>query len=54
MYSIGVTERPYGRSPRQAVSQDTDVPGETLSATQPIPSKPAPFDRQGVSKARSD
>ena len=26
----------------------TDVPGEWTSPTQPIPSKPAPFDRQGV------
>ncbi len=25
----------------------SDVPGERLSATQPIPSRPAPFDRQG-------
>jgi|SRR5579862_8030941 len=26
----------------------SDVPGERTAATQPIPSKPAPFDRQGV------
>jgi quinoprotein glucose dehydrogenase len=27
----------------------SDVPGEKTSATQPFPTKPAPFDRQGVS-----
>lgn len=27
-----------------------DVPGEWYAATQPFPTKPAPFDRQGVSK----
>ena len=29
----------------------SDVPGERASKTQPIPAKPKPFDRQGVSKA---
>jgi quinoprotein glucose dehydrogenase len=29
----------------------TDVPDEKTSPTQPIPTKPAPFDRQGVSEA---
>jgi quinoprotein glucose dehydrogenase len=29
----------------------TDVPGEKTSPTQPIPTKPAPFDRQGVTEA---
>ena len=33
----------------KAVPQ-TDVPGEKTSATQPFPSKPAPFDRQGVAE----
>ncbi len=28
----------------------TDVPGERTSPTQPFPTKPAPFDRQGVSE----
>ena len=28
----------------------TDVPGEWTSPTQPFPSRPAPFDRQGVSR----
>lgn len=30
------------------VATDTDVPGEELSKTQPFPSKPPPYDRQGV------
>jgi len=34
-----IVEKPMPRS---------DVPGERAAATQPIPSKPAPFDRQGV------
>jgi glucose dehydrogenase len=29
----------------------TDVPGEWTSPTQPFPTKPAPFDRQGISEA---
>src|SRR6516164_729625 len=29
----------------------SDVPGEKTSPTQPFPTKPAPFDRQGVSEA---
>jgi len=29
----------------------TDVPGEKTSPTQPFPTKPAPFDRQGVTEA---
>jgi quinoprotein glucose dehydrogenase len=29
----------------------SDVPGEWTSATQPIPSKPAPYDRQGFTEA---
>jgi len=34
-----IEERPVGKS---------NVPGELASATQPIPTKPPPFDRQGV------
>lgn len=33
----------------RAVPQ-TDVPGEWTSPTQPFPSKPAPYDRQGISR----
>jgi quinoprotein glucose dehydrogenase len=29
---------------------ETDVPGEKTSPTQPIPSRPAPYDRQGVTE----
>ena len=29
----------------------SDIPGEELSRTQPFPTKPAPFDRQGVTEA---
>ncbi len=36
-----IEERPVPQS---------DVPGEQTSATQPFPTRPAPFDRQGVSK----
>jgi quinoprotein glucose dehydrogenase len=36
-----ILERPVPQS---------DVPGEKTSATQPFPSKPAPFDRQGVTE----
>jgi quinoprotein glucose dehydrogenase len=28
----------------------SDVPGERTSPTQPFPTKPAPFDRQGVTE----
>ncbi len=37
-----IEERPVGAS---------NVPGEQASATQPIPTKPPPFDRQGVSES---
>jgi len=43
-----VTGEPVWPIEEQAVPQST-VPGETLSATQPIPSKPAPFSIQGIS-----
>ena len=36
-----IEEKPVGKS---------SVPGEQASATQPIPTKPPPFDRQGVSE----
>ena len=36
-----IEEKPVGKS---------NVPGEQASATQPIPTKPPPFDRQGVSE----
>jgi len=36
-----IVERPVPQS---------DVPGEVTSATQPFPTKPAPFDRQGVTE----
>jgi quinoprotein glucose dehydrogenase len=36
-----IVERPVPQS---------DVPGEKTSATQPFPTKPAPFDRQGVTE----
>ena len=36
-----IEERPVAKS---------DIPGERLHATQPFPTKPAPFDRQGISE----
>lgn len=42
-----VTGAPVWPMPEQPVQQ-SDVPGERTAATQPIPSKPAAFDRQGV------
>jgi quinoprotein glucose dehydrogenase len=39
--------QPVWPIPEKPVPQ-SDVPGEKTSLTQPIPSKPAPFDRQGV------
>lgn len=42
-----VTGKPVWPINEVAVEQ-TDVPGEQTAATQPIPSKPAPFDRVGV------
>ncbi len=43
-----VTGQPVWPIPERAVAS-SDVPGETTSPTQPIPTKPAAFDRQGVS-----
>jgi quinoprotein glucose dehydrogenase len=42
-----VTGKPVWPIVERPVPQ-TDVPGERTSPTQPIPTKPAPFDRQGV------
>ncbi|HUF51979.1 MAG TPA: PQQ-binding-like beta-propeller repeat protein, partial [Longimicrobiales bacterium] len=42
-----VTGTPVWPIVERAVPQ-SDVPGERSSATQPIPSRPAPYDRQGV------
>jgi quinoprotein glucose dehydrogenase len=42
-----VTGQPVWPIEERPVPQ-TDVPGEKTSATQPIPTKPAPFDRQGM------
>jgi quinoprotein glucose dehydrogenase len=44
-----VTGKPIWPMPETPVPQ-SDVPGERASKTQPIPSKPKPFDRQGVGK----
>lgn len=44
------TGEPVWPIEERAVPQ-TDVPGEWTSPTQPFPTKPAPFDRQGVSRA---
>jgi quinoprotein glucose dehydrogenase len=41
------TGKPIWPIPEVAVAQG-DVPGEWYSPTQPVPSKPPPFDRQGV------
>jgi quinoprotein glucose dehydrogenase len=43
------TGEPVWPIEERAVPQ-TDVPGERTSPTQPFPTKPAPFDRQGVSE----
>jgi quinoprotein glucose dehydrogenase len=42
-----VTGDPFSPIEERPVPQ-SDVPGERSAATQPIPTKPAPFDRQGV------
>ena len=42
-----VTGKPIWPIEERPVAQ-SDVPGEKTAATQPIPTKPAPFDRQGV------
>jgi quinoprotein glucose dehydrogenase len=44
-----VTGEPIWPIVEKPVAQ-SDVPGEQTSATQPFPTKPAPFDRQGVTE----
>lgn len=44
------TGRPIWPIPETPVPQDQKVPGEFLSPTQPIPSRPPPIDRQGISE----
>jgi quinoprotein glucose dehydrogenase len=45
-----VTGKPVWPIEERPVPQ-TDVPGEKTAATQPFPTRPAPYDRQGVSEA---
>ena len=44
-----VTGEPVWPIEERAVDTATDVPGEVLYPTQPFPTKPPPFSRQGVS-----
>jgi quinoprotein glucose dehydrogenase len=44
-----VTGEPVWPIEERPVPTDTDVPGEKVWPTQPIPTKPPPFSRQGVS-----
>ena len=44
-----VTGEPVWPIEERAVDTTTDVPGEVLYPTQPFPTKPPPFSRQGVS-----
>lgn len=44
-----VTGKPVWNMEESSVPQSS-VPGEKSSATQPFPTKPAPFDRQGISE----
>jgi quinoprotein glucose dehydrogenase len=46
-----VTGRPVWPIVERPVPTDTDVPGEKVWPTQPIPTKPPPFVRQGVTLA---
>jgi len=43
-----VTGEPVWPIEERPVPQETNMPGEVPSATQPFPTKPAPFDYQGV------
>ncbi len=43
-----VTGEPIWPIVERPVPQDTNMPGEVLSPTQPFPTKPAPFDYQGI------
>ncbi len=45
-----VTGEPVWPIEERAVPQSPRVPGEQLSPTQPFPTKPAPFDRQGITE----
>ena len=44
-----VTGEPVWPIEERPVPQ-SDVPGERLSPTQPFPTRPAPFDRQGITE----
>ncbi|MCY4643829.1 MAG: pyrroloquinoline quinone-dependent dehydrogenase [Bacteriovoracales bacterium] len=44
-----VTGKPVWPIEERAVDTRTDVPGEVLYSTQPFPTKPLPFSKQGVS-----
>ena len=44
-----VTGEPVWPIEERPVATDTDLPGEVLSASQPFPTKPAPFEYQGSS-----
>ena len=48
-----VTGKPVWPIEERPVPQ-SDVPGEKTSPTQPFPTKPAAFDRQGVTRGRPD
>ena len=56
----GVPVRPESRNrradlaDRRAAGAAVEVPGEKTSPTQPFPTRPAPFDRQGIGDRRSD
>ena len=45
-----VTGKPVWPIEERPVDTNTTVPGEKLSPTQPFPTKPPPFERQGVSE----
>jgi quinoprotein glucose dehydrogenase len=45
-----VTGKPVWPIEERPVDTNTTVPGERLSPTQPFPTKPPPFERQGVSE----
>ena len=49
MYAFDrVTGDPIWPIEERPVPQETNIPGDVLSPTQPFPTKPAPFDYQGV------
>ena len=47
--STGWTGEPVWPIEERPVDTETDVPGEVLYPTQPFPTKPPPFAKQGVS-----